>query len=129
MLLTVAAVRAARARRNRFSAMQKRSLGPFTITAIGLGAMPMSWSRDNEIPDESQSIKTIHAALDAGITLIDTADIYAPSWDTMGPNEELVAKALKKYGGDTDDVSTGDATLRCDDHAQLARCSASGGTG
>lgn len=84
--------------------MQKRPLGPFTVTAIGLGAMPMSWNRENEIPDESQSIKTIHAALDAGITLIDTADIYAPSWDTIGHNEELVAKALKKYGGDTDEV-------------------------
>ena len=84
--------------------MQTRSLGPFTVTAIGLGAMPMSSNNDNEIPEESQSIATIHAALDAGITLIDTADIYAPSWDTMGHNEELVAKALKKYGGDTGDV-------------------------
>jgi len=46
--------------------MQKRSLGPFTVTAIGLGAMPMSWNRDNEIPDESQSIKTIHALQDEG---------------------------------------------------------------
>jgi aryl-alcohol dehydrogenase-like predicted oxidoreductase len=60
--LSVAAVGAAEARRNRFSAMQKRSLGPFTVTAFGLGAMPMSWNRDNEIPEESQSIKTIHAA-------------------------------------------------------------------
>jgi aryl-alcohol dehydrogenase-like predicted oxidoreductase len=42
--------------------MQKRSLGPFTVTAIGLGAMPMSWNRDNEISDESQAIETIHAA-------------------------------------------------------------------
>ena len=84
--------------------MQTRSLGPFTVSAVGLGAMPMSSNADNEIPEESQSIATIHAALDAGITLIDTADIYAPSWDTMGHNEELVAKALKKYGGGTDDV-------------------------
>jgi aryl-alcohol dehydrogenase-like predicted oxidoreductase len=84
--------------------MQPRSLGPFTVAAIGLGAMPMSWNNDNEIPEESQSIATIHAALDAGINLIDTADIYAPSWETVGHNEELIAKALKKYGGDTDDV-------------------------
>jgi aryl-alcohol dehydrogenase-like predicted oxidoreductase len=84
--------------------MQMRRLGPFTVSAIGLGAMPMSTNNDNEIPDEPQAIATIHAALDAGITLIDTADIYAPSWDAMGHNEELVAKALKSYGGKTDDV-------------------------
>jgi len=84
--------------------MQTRTLGPFTVSAIGLGAMPMSTNNDNEIPDESQAIATIHAALDAGITLIDTADIYSPSWDTMGHNEELVAKALRSYGSDNDDV-------------------------
>ena len=90
--------------RVRFTSMQTRTLGPFTVSAIGLGAMPMSTNNDNEIPDESQAIATIHAALDAGITLIDTADIYAPSWDTMGHNEELVAKALRSYGSDNDDV-------------------------
>jgi aryl-alcohol dehydrogenase-like predicted oxidoreductase len=84
--------------------MQTRTLGPFTVTAIGLGAMPMSMNNDNQFPDESQAIATVHAALDAGITLIDTADIYAPSWDTMGHNEELVAKALKSYGASTDEV-------------------------
>ncbi len=84
--------------------MQTRALGPFTVSAIGLGAMPMSTNSDNEIPDEAQAIATIHAALDAGVTLIDTADIYAPSWDTMGHNEELVARALKKYGKNTDNV-------------------------
>jgi aryl-alcohol dehydrogenase-like predicted oxidoreductase len=84
--------------------MQTRRLGPFTVSAIGLGAMPMSMNDDNEIPDESQAIATVHAALDAGITLIDTADIYAPSWDMMGHNEELVAKALRSYGSGNDVV-------------------------
>lgn len=48
---------------------------------------------------------TIHAALDAGVTLLDTADIYAPSWDTMGHNEELVAEALRSWGGDRSSVT------------------------
>ena len=39
--------------------MQTRSLGSFTVSAIGLGAMPMSSNSDNEIPEESQSIATI----------------------------------------------------------------------
>ena len=82
--------------------MQTRKLGPFQVSAIGLGAMPMSSNNDNVIPDESQAVATIHAALDAGITLIDTADIYAPSWDTMGHNEILVGKAVKSYRGSTD---------------------------
>ncbi len=84
--------------------VQTRQLGPFTVSAIGLGAMPMSMNNDNQIPDEAQARTTIHAALDAGITLIDTADIYAPSWDTMGHNEVVVGRAVKSYGGNTDDV-------------------------
>ena len=80
---------------DRLEAMQTRQLGPFTVSAIGLGAMPMSMNNDNVYPDESEAIATIHAALDAGITLIDTADIYAPTWDTMGHNENLVGKAVR----------------------------------
>ncbi len=57
-----------------------------------------------EVPGEEQAIRTIQAALESGITLIDTADIYAPSWDSMGHNERLVAKALRAYGGTPDDV-------------------------
>ena len=83
--------------------MQTRQLGPFTVSAIGLGAMPMSMNNDKSYPEESQAIATIHAALDAGITLIDTADIYAPTWDTMGHNETLVGKAVTSYGGSTDE--------------------------
>ena len=84
--------------------MQTRQLGPFRVSAIGLGAMPMSSNADKQIPDESQAMATIHAALDSGITLIDTADIYAPTWDSMGHNETLVGKAMASYGGNIDDV-------------------------
>ncbi len=66
--------------------------------------MPMSSNNDKVIPDEAQAVATIHAALDSGITLIDTADIYAPSWDTMGHNETLVGKAVKSYRGPTDEL-------------------------
>ncbi len=84
--------------------MQTRTLGPFSVSAIGLGAMPMSLNSDNQFPDEAQAIRTVHAALDAGVTLIDTADIYAPSWDAMGHNETLVGKGVRSYGGNTDSV-------------------------
>ena len=66
--------------------------------------MPMSMNNDNQIPDFSQAEATIHAALDAGVTLIDTADIYAPSWDSMGHNEVVVGRAVKSYAGSTDQL-------------------------
>jgi aryl-alcohol dehydrogenase-like predicted oxidoreductase len=84
--------------------MRTRTLGPFTVSAIGLGAMPVSMNNDNKFPDEDRAIATVHAALDAGVTLIDTADIYSPSWDTMGHNELIVGKAVKSWGGNTDDL-------------------------
>jgi aryl-alcohol dehydrogenase-like predicted oxidoreductase len=87
--------------------MQTRTLGPFTVSAIGLGGMPMSMNNDNVLPSETDAIATIHAALDAGVTFIDTADIYAPSWDTMGHNEVLIGKALRAYGGSLDGVVVG----------------------
>ncbi|MEK9908348.1 MAG: aldo/keto reductase, partial [Aquiluna sp.] len=46
-----------------------------------------------------EAIPAIHAGLDAGITLLDTADIYSPTWDTMGHNEEFVAEALRTWSG------------------------------
>lgn len=80
--------------------MKQRHIGEFTVSAIGLGAMPMSMNGDNEFPDRATAIATVHAALDAGVTLIDTADIYAPSWDQMGHNERIVRDALATWSGD-----------------------------
>lgn len=83
--------------------MKTRVLGPWEVSAIGFGAMQLS-SSHKPLPDEAQAIRTVHAALDAGVTLIDTADIYAPSWDQMGHNERIVAKALKSWSGDRDSI-------------------------
>jgi len=81
--------------------MQTRRIGDVQVGAIGLGGMPMSIEGR---PDEQRSIATIHAALDAGITLIDTADAYHLHADEVGHNETLIARAVASYGGDTSDV-------------------------
>jgi aryl-alcohol dehydrogenase-like predicted oxidoreductase len=86
--------------------MTTRRLGPFDVFPIGLGAMPLSMG-DNQRPDDDQAVATVHAALDAGVTYIDTADIYAPTWDSMGHNEEIVGRALATYSGDTSAVVVG----------------------
>lgn len=80
--------------------MRTRRIGSRTVSALGLGAMPMSVREQN---DERRSTATIHRALDLGVTLIDTADAYSPDEATFGHNEVLIAKALQAYGG-ADDV-------------------------
>ncbi|SFW75339.1 aldo/keto reductase [Amycolatopsis australiensis] len=77
--------------------MITRRIGPFDVGAVGLGAMPLSIEGR---PDRDRAIATIHAALDAGITLIDTADSYHWHRDEVGHNEELVATALRGHRGD-----------------------------
>jgi aryl-alcohol dehydrogenase-like predicted oxidoreductase len=69
-----------------------RRLGDADVFPIGLGAMPLSLDGR---PDEDRSIRTIHAALDAGVSLIDTADAYALDEADVGHNERLIAKALR----------------------------------
>jgi len=81
--------------------MRNRTIGSITVSAIGLGGMPMSIEGR---PGEERSIATIHAALDAGVTLIDTADAYHMRAGETGHNERLIAKALASYAGDTTDV-------------------------
>ena len=79
--------------------MKRKKLGNsnFTISAIGLGCMPMSLSGR---PPESQSIAVIQRALDLGVTLIDTADSYCQDQSDKHHNEHLIAKALQEYSGD-----------------------------
>jgi aryl-alcohol dehydrogenase-like predicted oxidoreductase len=81
--------------------MRTRRIGEVEVSAIGLGGMPMSIEGR---PDRQRSLATIHAALDAGITLIDTADAYHRDADEVGHNESLIAEALRSYGGDTSGV-------------------------
>ncbi|MCU1584134.1 MAG: aldo/keto reductase [Microbacteriaceae bacterium] len=81
--------------------MKTRKIGDLDVSAIGLGGMPMSIEGR---PDEARSIATIHAALDAGVTLIDTADAYHQFADEVGHNESLIAKAIASWGGDSSSV-------------------------
>ncbi|MFI1482296.1 aldo/keto reductase [Streptomyces sp. NPDC020747] len=81
--------------------MQTRTVGDVQVGAIGLGGMPMSIEGR---PDEERSVATVHAALEAGVTLIDTADAYHRDADEVGHNESLIARAVAGYGGDTSDV-------------------------
>jgi aryl-alcohol dehydrogenase-like predicted oxidoreductase len=81
--------------------MHTRQIGNRTVSAIGFGEMPLSIEGR---PDRTQAISTIHASLDAGVTIIDTADAYSLSTEEHGHGERLVAKALATYGGNTDHV-------------------------
>ncbi len=81
--------------------MKQRALADLTVSAIGLGGMPMSIEGR---PDTARSVATIHAALDAGVTVIDTADAYHQHADEVGHNEELIADALRSWGGDATSV-------------------------
>jgi aryl-alcohol dehydrogenase-like predicted oxidoreductase len=78
-----------------------RTLGDLRVSAIGLGAMPLSIEGR---PDGARALATVHAALDAGVTLLDTADSYHLPGAEPGHNERLVARALATYGGATDGV-------------------------
>jgi aryl-alcohol dehydrogenase-like predicted oxidoreductase len=80
-----------------------RKLGPWSVFPIGLGCMNVSWPRGAAVdPQSRQDSATpgIHAGLDAGVTLLDTADIYAPAWNQVGHNETFVAEALSSWQGE-----------------------------
>jgi aryl-alcohol dehydrogenase-like predicted oxidoreductase len=71
---------------------QTRRLADVEVSPIGYGGMPLSVSGR---PDEQQAIRAIHAALDGGVNLIDTADAYCLDGSEFGHNERLIAKALR----------------------------------
>ena len=81
--------------------MKTRQIAGRTVSSVGLGGMPMSIEGR---PDDARSIATIHAALEEGVTLIDTADAYHLHADEVGHNESLIARALASWGGDTSQV-------------------------
>ncbi|WP_377267785.1 aldo/keto reductase [Peterkaempfera sp. SMS 1(5)a] len=70
--------------------MQHIKLGQLDVARIGLGAMGMSHGYTGAGTDDAGSIRTVHRALDLGVTFIDTAEVYGPF-----TNEELVGRALK----------------------------------
>ncbi|TFV55409.1 aldo/keto reductase [Geodermatophilus sp. DF01-2] len=82
--------------------MQQRRIGDTAVSAIGLGAMPLSTKDERPSPAGAEAV--VHAALDAGVTLIDTADAYARDEAEFGHNETLVADALRSYGSGGSDV-------------------------
>ena len=69
--------------------MQNTRLGELTVSRLGLGCMGMSHLYTGHSRDEASSIRTIHRALDLGVSHIDTAELYGPF-----TNEELVGRAL-----------------------------------
>jgi aryl-alcohol dehydrogenase-like predicted oxidoreductase len=72
--------------------MRYIQLGNLTVSRIGLGCMGMSFAYTGAGTDDAESIRTIHRALDLGVTLLDTAEIYGPY-----KNEELVGRAIKDH--------------------------------
>lgn len=87
--------------------MNERNLGNtgLTVSAIGLGCMGMSGMYGPA--DRAESIATIHAALDRGVSLIDTGDFYG-----MGHNEMLIGEALKGVARDRYELSVKFGALR-----------------
>ena len=71
--------------------MKQRTLGPFSVSAIGLGCMNLSHAYGAPVSAE-QGERVLLAALDAGVTLFDTATLYG-----FGANETLVGRVLKQH--------------------------------
>jgi len=72
--------------------MKHTTLGDLDVSRIGLGTMGMSFGYTGAGSDDAESVRTIHRALELGVTFLDTAEIYGPY-----TNEELVGRALKNH--------------------------------
>src|SRR5881396_3870504 len=72
--------------------MRTRKLGPFDVSALGLGCMSMSHGYGT--PDDAESARALHRALDIGYTMLDTAALYG-----FGKNETLIGGALGSRRG------------------------------
>ncbi|RAJ63396.1 aryl-alcohol dehydrogenase-like predicted oxidoreductase [Streptomyces sp. Amel2xB2] len=73
--------------------MERRTIGAaaLEVGAVGLGCMPMSWAYSTSEQSGEESLRAVHAALDRGMTLLDTADMYGPF-----TNELLIGRVLKE---------------------------------
>ena len=92
--------------------MERRRIGAaaLEVGAVGLGCMPMSWAYATSEQDGEESLRTVHAALDRGMTLLDTADMYGPF-----TNELLLGRVLRERRRDAF-VSTKCGLLVGDQH-------------
>jgi aryl-alcohol dehydrogenase-like predicted oxidoreductase len=85
--------------------LPKRRLGDLEISAIGFGSMTLTQTPESDV---ERGTRAVHAALDAGITFFDTADVYGPTgFDTVGGygvNERALVAALRSWDGPLDDV-------------------------
>ena len=70
--------------------------------ALGFGFMKASFGASEQ--NRESTIEALHEAMRRGVTLFDTADIYAPSWNTFGHNEELLAEAVRTFTGKTENL-------------------------
>ncbi|WP_445396282.1 aldo/keto reductase [Streptomyces sp. LE64] len=77
--------------------MERRTIGATALEAgaVGLGCMPMSWAYSASRRRGDESLRTVHAALDRGCTLLDTADMYGPF-----TNELLLGRVLRERRGE-----------------------------
>jgi aryl-alcohol dehydrogenase-like predicted oxidoreductase len=77
--------------------VERRTIGAaaLAVGAVGLGCMPMSWAYSGSRQRGEESLRAVHKALDAGSTLLDTADMYGPF-----TNELLVGRVLKERRAD-----------------------------
>ena len=95
-----------------------RTLGPGgpSVGAIGLGCMGMSWAYNPEDRDDDRSIRVIRRALELGVTLIDTADVYGPH-----TNERLVGRALEGHRAEAVLATKCGLEVRSIDPLEMAR--------
>ncbi len=73
--------------------MEQRMLGDLAVSAVGLGCMPMSWAYSVADADPQESRATLHRAVELGVTLLDTADVYGPH-----TNEETIRRFIVEDG-------------------------------
>jgi len=81
--------------------METRIIAGREVCAIGMGVMPLSF--DTSVT-EDQAMRTVCAALDAGVQLLDTATCYVPNAESPGHNERIAAAGVRAWGGDADSV-------------------------
>jgi aryl-alcohol dehydrogenase-like predicted oxidoreductase len=77
--------------------VERRTIGAaaLAVGAVGLGCMPMSWGYSGSRQRGDESLRALHRALDLGVSLLDTADMYGPF-----TNELLLGRVLKERRGD-----------------------------